>query len=58
MVSLSILFLAVFCLVLSLVEGTNRSGWNLPPKTTAVVTGGTKGIGKVGRHCTTTRHEL
>lgn len=46
MVSLSRLFLAVFSLVLFLVEGTNQPGWNLPPQTTAVVTGGTKGIGK------------
>jgi len=28
------------------VHGAGDAGWNLPPKSTAVVTGGTKGIGK------------
>ena len=39
------------CLLLfapSVVHGAGGdAGWNLPPKSTAVVTGGTKGIGKV-----------
>ena len=41
-------FLVLSCLaLLSAVQGSSDAGWNLPPKTTAVVTGGTKGIGKV-----------
>jgi len=39
--------LTLFCSMLApWVSGASDAGWNLPPKTTAVVTGGTKGIGK------------
>ena len=54
--SLSRVMLLLLCwgLVLScsatiagVTAAASEVGWNLPPKTTAVVTGGTKGIGKV-----------
>mmetsp|Transcript_1675 Transcript_1675/g.3506 ORF Transcript_1675/g.3506 Transcript_1675/m.3506 type:complete len:303 (-) Transcript_1675:195-1103(-) len=39
--------LLVSCLIFAPTgHGASDAGWNLPPKTTAVVTGGTKGIGK------------
>lgn len=43
-----LLVVVLSCLIFaSTVHGASDVGWNLPPKTTAVVTGGTKGIGKV-----------
>lgn len=42
--SLVLLCWGFSCLTLS--HGAGDAGWNLPPKSTAVVTGGTKGIGK------------